>query len=297
MQNILELKKRKIKNRLPKSKGEQAVFAIVLVLFSLYAVGLMLPVFYGFMISLMENGRAYIENPIKFPWPMYFSNYILAFSELSVQNNSFMKMFFNSVWYAGGSSFVSLLSPTCVAYVVSKYKFRGRHFLYSMIIAVQMLPIYGTLPAQYKLYSQLGFIDSPLLLIANLSGFNATFLYIHAFFEGISWEIAEAGFIDGASNFKVFLKIMVPLVLPAVSILFVNAFISAWNNYQTPLLFLPNNYTLAAGIYAYERKIQYYANQPVYFAGAFISLLPILIIFICLQESIMTRVHIGALKG
>ena len=280
-----------------KAPTRKIIFTVVFILFVLYAAGLLCPLLYGFSISLKENGRAFMRDPVKITWPFYFRNYAEAFKSLKLGETNFFMMIFNSLWYAAGSTFFTLVASTCVAYVVSKYKFRGRNFIYSAALVIMMIPIYGNLPAQYKLYNTLHFIDSPLLLITAFSGFGVYFIYIHAFFKSLSWSFAEAAFIDGAGNLKVFLSIMVPMLLPSLSALAIMNFVSVWNDYSGPLIWLPNMPPLASGLYTYEFDMRYTANQPVYFAGVTLSILPALAIFVAFQNTIMSNVYTGGLKG
>lgn len=276
---------------------QNIVFAVVFILFLLYSVGMLYPFLYALIIALKENGRAYMQDPVHLTFPLYFSNFIKAFSSLKLEETGYFGMIFNSLWYSMGSTFFTISASTCVAYVVAKYKFRGKGIIYGIAIVTLMIPIYGSMPAQYRLYSALHLIDSPLLLITTFSGFGTYFIYIHSFFKGISWSYAEAAFIDGASNFRVFISIMVPMLLPAISAVFVMNFVGVWNDYSGPILWLPNMPTLASGLYTYEFNMRYTANQPVYFAGVLISIIPVLALFILFQNTIMTNVYTGGLKG
>ncbi len=282
---------------MPENLPKTIIFVIVFILFTLYAIGLLYPFFYGFNISLKENGRAFMRDPISFSNPPFFINYAKAFESLEVNKADFFTMIFHSLWYAIGSTVLGLASCTCTAYVISKYQFKARKFIYSAALVVMMIPIYGALPATFKLYTQLGFINSPLILLTCLGGFGGNFIYIHAFFSSISWSYAEAAFIDGAGNWRVFLTIMVPMLLPSLSALAVMAFVGCWNDYGTPLLYFPKLPNLAYGLYTYEFNMKYTANQPVYFAGVILSLIPSLTIFVVFQNTIMSSVYSGGLKG
>jgi len=279
------------------SHNNRAVFTVVFVLFFLYAAGLLIPFLYGFNISLMENGRAFMRDPVGFPIPPHFSNYAESFKTLKIGETNFILMILNSLWYAGGSTFCTLAASTLVAYVVSKYKFKGRNFIYGLTLVVLMIPIYGSLPAQYRLYTRVGMVDSPLILLSAFSGFGIYFIYIHAFFKSISWSYAEAAFIDGAGNFRVFFSVMLPLLLPSLSALAIMNFVSVWNDYAGPIIWLPNMPTIASGLYTYEFNMRYTANLPVYFAGVIISIIPALALFIVFQNTIMSNVYAGGLKG
>ena len=270
---------------------------IVLVIFVVYSLCLLYPYFYGLQISFMESGRAFMRNTTHFPWPLNFGNYLKAFDELKVNDTGYLMMLVNSLWYAGGSTVLGLFFSACTAYVICNYNFFGRKILYNMAIVIMMIPVYGSLPATFKLYSDLNIINSPLYLISCVGGFGITFIYAYAFFKSLSWSYAEAAFIDGASHFRVFISIMLPMLLPSLTALGIMSFIGCWNDYMTPLLYFGDMPTLASGLWSYERKIEYTANQPIYFAGVVISLLPILTIFITCQNTIMGKIYMGGLKG
>ncbi len=276
---------------------EKAVFIIVTVLFAVYALTLLYPFFFAIRGSLRESGRGFDLNPMAFPEKPNFANYINAFKELEINDNNFFEMTLNSLWFAGGSTVISIFCSACTAYVVCKYNFVGRRFLYALAIATMMIPIYGSLPATYKLYDKLGMLNSPMILLSATGGFGYNFVIGYAFFKGISWSYAEAAFIDGASHAKVFFKIMLPMVMPALTALLVTGFVGAWNNYESPLLYFEEMPTLASGLWAYEEKSKYNANQPVYFAGVMISLIPVITLFLIFQNTIMTNVYAGGLKG
>ena len=279
------------------SVGTKIVFGVVFILFVFYALAILYALFFCLNASLKDGGRQFIADNVSLSRPPKFRNYVDAFSALTLGETTFFGMLGNSVWYALGNAFFNIASSCLAAYVVCKYKFFGRNFLYGLVLVVMMIPIYGALPAKYRMLHKLGMIDSPLILLSAAGGFDFSFLIIYAFFKNVPWSYAEAAFIDGASHTKVFFKIMLPMALPAISAIFVTNFIGNWNNYDAPLLFLSNMPTLASGLFVYERKIQYLANQPIYFAGVIISLIPILIIFAVFQNSIMQNVYAGGLKG
>ncbi len=285
------------RNTLKRSKNEKIVYGVILAIFIIYAAYLIFPFIYALNSSLKINARTFINDPVSISIPMNFDNYINAFIELKLGDVTFINMVSNSVWYAFGGTALSLLSTAMCAYVVARYNFWGKNFLYGLSIVVLIIPIYGALPAKYSMFYDLGMLNSPLFLICMASAFGFNFLIIYSFFSMISWSYAEAAFIDGASDFAVFWKIMVPMALPSMTALGVMSFVGLWNDYETPILFLSETPPLAAGLWAYEKKIIYSANQPVYFAGVIISLLPVSLIFGTFQNTIMQNVYAGGLKS
>lgn len=206
-------------------------------------------------------------------------------------------MLFNSIWYSTLSPALGIMVSACTGYVVCKYNFHGKKLIYNLVLVVMMIPVMGSFTAQYKLYTKLNLVNSPLILIASASGFGSTFLYVYSFFKTVSWNYAEAAFIDGAGHFTVFYKIMLPMVMPMLLAFFVMGFVGAWNDVQGPLTWLEELPTLSYGIYAYEQMAKYYANQPIYFSGVILSIIPVVILFILFQNAIMNNVSIGGLKG
>ena len=106
-------------------------------------------------------------------------------------------------------TFLSMLSASIMAYILSKYRFIGSGLIFTLAIAFMVIPNLGTVASTYKLMSTLKLIDSlPGLLILYMGPFGSTFLLLYSYFKGISWSYAEAAKIDGAGNFTVFFRIM-----------------------------------------------------------------------------------------
>ena len=279
------------------SNSEKIVRGIVLVIFTIYALMIAFTYLYALDISFMENGRAFVKKPVHVPWPFHFENYIRAFQELEVNDNNYFEMLFNSIWYATLSPALGIIVSACTGYVVCKYDFCGKKTIYNLVLIVMMIPVMGSFTAQYKLYTKLNLVNSPLILITSAGGFGSTFLYVYSFFKTVSWNYAEAAFMDGAGHFTVFYKIMVPMVMPMLLAFFVMGFVGAWNDVQGPLTWLEELPTLSYGIYAYEQMAKYFANQPIYFSGVILSIIPVVILFVLFQNAIMNNVSIGGLKG
>ncbi len=286
-----------IKNKIKRPVSEKIIFGCVFVLFAVYALCLIFPFLFAINASLMKNGRTFIKDMTAIVTDPYFSNYKKAILDLDVGNISFLMMLVNSIIYAAGSTFFGIMSSTFLAYAVSKYDFKLKKFFYTLALFVMIIPIYGALPAQYRFLKRINFINSWAYLISTASGFNFNFLIIYAFFASVSKEYMEAAFIDGAGHFKVLFSIMLPMALPSIMAIVITGFVGAWNDYMTPLLYLNKMYTLSSGLWMYEKRMQYIANQPVYFAGVIVSLIPILVLFVVFQNTIMEKVHIGGLKG
>lgn len=280
-----------------KSKHQTIIFSIVLVLFVTYAITLVYP-FIWMLLSSLKTGEQFTDaNPFSLPEEWRFGNYIEAMKSLQINDFNFFTMVFNSIWQTVCGTAINIIVTCMTAYVVAKYTFKGRSIVYGIAIVVMILPIVGSLPASYKLRIDLGIYDTPLQLITATGGFGFNFLVLYGFFSNISWSYAEAAFVDGAGDDRIFWRIMLPQAMPAVLTLTILSFIGGWNDYMGPILYYPSYPTLASGLYLYELIAKRTGNYPIYFAGAVISIIPIMIIFVAFQNTIMTSVSAGGLKG
>ncbi len=242
----------------------------------------------------------YINNISGLPkWFVGFNNYINAFKQLSANNTSLLAMFFNSFWYAFLGSLISVIVSSMSAYVVSKYRFRGRKLFNYIVIIIMTLPIVGALPSQYEVYNKLNILNSPLYLITFANGMGFNFLIIFGFFNSLPWDYVEASFIDGGNHFNTFFKIMLPQAIGVLLSTFIVTFIGTWNDYYAPILFLEDFPTLSSGIYVYEQTIFHDGGGdiPMLFSGVILSVVPVLILFVFFQDRIMNISIGGGIKG
>lgn len=277
--------------------GEKALYIFLIVLFTLYSLSLLFPLFWAILVSLKTHEEYMLNSPFALPEQWEIVNYLTAFSTLEVNNATFPGMILNSLWYAVGSCVLNIFVCSMTAYIFARYPFKGSRVIYNVLLIIMLMPIIGNGPAIYRVYSRLHITNSPLFLISTAGGIGINFLYQEAFFRNVSWSYAEAAFIDGANHWTVYFRIMLPQTLGIVSTLGIMQFIQYWNDYSTPMLYFPELPTLALGLYEYEIKMIQGANMPVYFAGLVLSMIPVLIIFAFCQNSIMERVALGGIKG
>ena len=210
--------------QLLKSNRKSPVFYVVFVIFALYALSLIFPFLWAFMTTFKTEGE-FINNKAYFPKVIDWTNYIDAFRTLSANDTNMFVMLFNSVWWSVGSTVLAVCASTMSAYVVAKYKFPGRQVIYGVAIFTMMLPIVGAMPSQYTVYSALGILDNPLMLIATIGGFGFNFFVLYGFFKSLPWDYVEASFLDGGGHFSTMVRVMLPMAMPVMTSLAVVAFI------------------------------------------------------------------------
>ncbi len=269
---------------------------IVFVLFVIYAFTLFYAMLYAISLAL-KTQLEYDDSLVGLPKSWKFSNFTKAFTAVQANDKNMVVMFINSVWYALGGAALGALTSAVVAYIVSKYKFPGRKIFYGMALVCMMIPIVGAFPSQYRVYRTLGILDTPLLLVTKMAGFGFNFIVLFSFFKTLSWTYAEAGFIDGASHLRVFIKIMLPMALPVMGSLFLVSTVQLWNEYMEPNLFLQSFPTLASGLYIFQSQMVRNMNYPLLFAGLIVSVLPVIVLFILFQKVMMESMSVGGIKG
>ena len=276
-----------------------ALFTVVFVLFALYALSLILP-FAWMLVNSFSKDTTYWNDSWAFTFDAGFDNYIAVFTRLGVRrgirNVLVGEMFLYSILAVGGGVVCTLISCSVGSYVVAKYKFPGRGFIYNIVIVAMMVPIVGTLPAQVRLMQNIGLNDSFIgVWFLYSGGFGFNFLFMYAFFKGISWGYAEAAQMDGASHLRIFVQIMIPMAKPALTAIGVLTFMGLWGDYQTPYYFLNSYPTLAVGLK--ELIDPNNLNHPQLFAMSIIVSIPVIAVFCIFQKTIMNNLTMGGLKG
>ena len=263
-------------------------------------------ILWGLGISLADENW-YLDNPSAFfPLKLDFSNYAKALEKFTYESyvngelvtTNYFTLIWNSLWFSIGMTATKMIATVFFAYAVARFEFPGRKFLYAFIVLQMMLPIYGQTAANYQLLDSLGLVDSPLFLIGQGAGHGMYFLIVYAFFRNLPAGFAEAAKIDGAGPFTVFFKVMLPQARPIIVSLSVMQFISAWNSYDVPLLYLPSYPTLSTALYLYkDNMFQLGLSTPTYFAGMLISIIPVAVLFLVFNKQIMNNISIGGMKG
>lgn len=213
--------------------------------------------------------------------------------------NGIFEMLINTILYAGLGSVLHALVTALVAYLCVKYRqFRLSRIVYGAVLVTMTLPLVGTAPATIELLRNLNLYDSFVgMAIQKFSFTGMYFLVLYAFYEGMPDSYAEAAEIDGASYYRIFFSIMLPLAMKVVSTTILLNFVQLWNDYQTPLLYLPTYPTLAYGIYYMsEISIAQLSKVPARIAGCMMLAIPIFILFMFMKNKMMGNISIGGVK-
>ena len=294
-----DLSKQYLGNKVQKKKdiGYHAGKWVVFIVFLIYAITLLFP-FIWMIINSFRTGAEFDDNI--FGWPKAFNgkNFIEVINT-KIDGQTIGNMILMSVIITVLGTFINVFLSAIAAYCVAKFKFPGRNVIYAVAIFTMIVPIVGTLPAQvqmmdlFHLSGENGLLGV-LFLYSGCFGFN--FILLYSAFVSVSDSYIEAASIDGASRFKTFFKIVLPQAKGSIVACAVLQALALWNDYSTPLLYLPRGHTtLAVGLNSIQSEAQ--GNYPMMFATMLIAIIPVLILYLIFQKKIIESTNAGGLKG
>lgn len=257
-----------------------------------YGLTVVYPVFL-MVISSFKSTRELFKSPFSLPKSWSMHNYAEAWTK-----GHFSSYFGNSIFVTLTALVLVLIIGSLAAYPLGRYSFKGKNWLMMYFLAGLMLPIrLGILPL-FFLMRNLHLLNTPwsLILIYVASGIPFTIFVLANFFETLPNELEEAARIDGASEYRIFWQIMLPLIRPALATVAIFNFIPWWNDFFFPLIFIrAEKYkTLPLGLFAFFGEHQ--SNWALLFAGLTITALPLLIIYLMASKQIVKGLTSGALK-
>lgn len=262
----------------------------------LVAVGLLfLTPFAWLVITSLKTEAEIFVVPIKW-WPsdLQWNNYMDAVNMIP-----FVRYTLNTVWIAALSVVGVIVITPLVAYGFSRIDFKGRGWLFLLMMSTLMLPYQVTMIPIYVLFNKLDLLNSiwPLVFTCWFgTGIAYNVFLVRQFFMGIPHELSESATIDGASEFRIFLQIVLPLAKPAILTVGLLTFLGAWSDFQGPLLYLndPENWTLSIGLKQFIRENRV-AWGPL-MAAATLFTIPIVIFYFFVQKKFIEGISITGLK-
>lgn len=264
----------------------------VLYLF-LLAIALVMVLPFIAMISVsLQQGRGAAIYPIQWiPSPPTLANYasILTHSNIA-------RWFLNSLIVAGVGTALSIFTATTAAYAFARMDFPLRSVLFWSFIAMLMIPSQVTLIPEYLLLARLGWINTyQALLLPGVTSAFGIFL-IRQYLQGVPRDFEEAARIDGASEFQIYARIVLPMLTPAIATLGTLQFLNYWNDFLYPLIVTTSSQmrTLPVGLATLQTPT---GGLPETLAGTSIAILPTVIVFLSLQRYFIRGIALSGLKG
>lgn len=255
----------------------------------------LLPFYWMVMSGLKSNSQIFARPLQWWPDPVYWENFGKT---ITSQYFPYFRLLGNSVLYAGGVTIGTVLSCAAVGYGFARLRFPGRDLLFAITVATMMIPPIVTFIPTYIIFARLQLTGTYLPLILPAFFGNAFFIFmIRQFFLGISWDLSDAARIDGAGEFRIFWQIMLPLVRPALMVVAVFSLLYTWHEFFGPLIYLQDRaqFPLSLGLFAF--RSQRTAEWAMIMMGAFLTTLPLIVVFLFTQRSFLRGIATTGLKG
>jgi multiple sugar transport system permease protein len=258
------------------------------------------PLYWMVTTALKDDSQIRTVPPVIFPSPIYWSNFAGGWARYD-----FNLAAFNSIFrFALPVIIFTVISSVVVAYGFSKIRWRGRGFFFGLCLATLMLPWQVTMVPLFIIFKNLGWLNTYLpLVVPALFGHPYFIFMLRQFFLSIPEELSEAARLEGAGEWGILWRIILPLSKPALAVVVLFRFLWTWNDFLGPLIYLKDEaqYPLALMIYRLQQTANSMGNTamayPHLMAVSTIVALPVIITFIFAQRSFIEGISVTGLKG
>jgi multiple sugar transport system permease protein len=259
------------------------------------SVTTLLPFAWMLSTSLKLKSEAQVFPPKWIPDPLAFDAYVDVWAV-----SPLLSGIKNSLLIAGPVILCGTFVSALAAFAFSKMEFPHKDKLFMGLLATMMIPGVVTMIPQYVAWGSVGLTDTLVpLIVPGLLGNTAMMFFLRQFLNGVPNEILEAAQIDGVSWFGMFMRIIFPILRPAIAAQVIFWFMGIWNDFLGPLIYLDSesNYTVQLALRLLSSMSESTSEFPIIMAGAVISCLPLLILFVSFQRFFMDTMVIAGVKG
>jgi len=274
--------------QLPKKIALFAFFAVLCLL-------VLLP-FYAIALGSFKPGKELVRNGLNLDFDlsiMSFDNFVFLFTG----EHSYFTWFFNSLLLTIVQVSLTLLVSSFVAYGFAAYEFKGKSFLFVCVLLILMVPFEILLLPLYKLMYDFRLMNTYAAIVLPGLANAATIFFFRQYLRGIPAEIVTAGRVDGASEYGIYFRLILPVMKPAFAAMAILNGMNSWNNLLWPFMVLSdeNKYTLPIGLKTLLTP--YGNNYDLLIVGSFFSILPIFALFLGFQRYFIDGMTAGSVKG
>ena len=284
----------------PTRSSPQNVGVIIrYILLTVLAILVFMPFILSFLGTFKTNREVTAYPPTFLPQEWHFENWANTWGVeiASAGKNVFARWLLNSTWLALVNMTTQVFLCSLAAYAFARMRFPGKNFIFSFMIATMAIPAYVTLIPGYVFYARLGWINTYLPLIVPALVVPFGIFMLTQFFKSIPRELEEAAYIDGASRFRTYWSVALPLSRPALITLAIIQFQGSWNDFLKPLLYLRDAklMTLTVGLGYFQTQFAVEWNKIL--VGSMFNAIPILVIFFIFNKYYMEGASYSGLAG
>lgn len=270
--------------RTPRRGGDRVFSVIAQVILTIWALVVILPLLWTAFSSFKTSGEI-LASPFSPPAEWNFDNFVTAWTEAGIG-----RFFGNTILVVGCALVLVMLLGAMCAYVLARYDFPGRRFLYYALIAGLTFPLFLAVVPLFFIMETLYIRATYIGLILAYVGFALPFtvFFLYAFFRQLPEEIGEAAAIDGAGDFRTFFLVMLPMAGPGMASVTIFNFLGLWNQFLIPIVLNTDSdkYVLAQGLANMQAQQGYDSDWGAMFASVTITILPVLIVYMIFQRQL-----------
>jgi multiple sugar transport system permease protein len=256
------------------------------------AIVTVLPVLWMFSASFMAPGEA-SSTPLKvLPAHPTIANYLALVSRLHI-----LLYFLNSFIIASAVTLISLFFNSAAGFAFAKYRFAGRDPLFKFLLSGMIIPAQVTMLPLFLILKTMGFVNTYVgAIIPGLASIFGIFL-MRQFIITIPDSLIEAARIDGASDFRVYRSIIIPLCRPILVTLALFTFMGTWNDFMWPLIIMTDNSMYTLPVALANLRGEHILDVELMMAGSVVTILPVVILFLAFQRHYVRGIMVGGIKG
>jgi len=272
---------------------QQILKYMVMVAMSVFA----LAPFLFLLLSSLRPGAQMVQNGLT----LDFDLQTMSLEGYRILTNYSEGLYFN--WYTNSviitivQTCVSVLLSSMVGYALAVYDFRGRNLVFTVVLAVMMIPVEILILPLFKLTILLKIIDTKAGVILPFAVSPFAVFFFRQYSMGIPKDLIDSGRIDGCNELGIFFRIITPVLLPAFGAIAILQAMGSWNSFLWPLIVLRSNENLTLPIGLQSLLTPYGNNYDVLLSGSVLSIIPIIIVFLLNQKAFITGLTVGSVKG
>jgi len=285
---------RQAEHKTKSTTSDKVVGGVSHVMLVIWAIIVILPLVWT-IIGSFKTTKEIFKSPFGLPANWNFDNYVTAWV-----GNNFGRMFLNTIIVVGFSLFLVMLLGAMCAYVLARFSVPGSRVIYYLMLAGLTFPVFLAIVPLFGILQKIGLLGTlPGLILTYVAyALPFTVFFLYSFFKSLPYEIQEAAYMDGASEWRTFFQVMLPMAKPGLAAIAIMNFLGLWNQFLLPIALNPNqdNYVLSQGMAAFASSAGYSLDFGAMFAAVMITIIPVLLIYIFFQRQLQGSVSQGTSK-
>jgi N-acetylglucosamine transport system permease protein len=282
-------------NRSTSYGGDRAVAISTHALLILWSLIVLIPLLWVVMTSFKSTQEVLSGSPLALPTTIHWDNYAKAWEQAGIG-----QWFFNTVIVVGFSLVIVMILGAMCAYVLARFSFPGNRLIYYFMLAGLTFPIFLAIVPLFFTLKNIGLLNTLPGLIMTYVAFALPFtvFFLHSFFAQLPKEIYEAAQVDGASEWRTFFQVMLPMAKPGMAAVSIFNFLGLWNQFLLPVALntKPDNYVLTQGMASFASSAGYSVDFGALFAAVVITIIPVLVVYVIFQRQLQGSVSQSTIK-